>query len=148
MALAIFIAKANGFSIIQSSANQTVKVGEELSLSCTTDDDYKECTFVREEDVASCTYTYGKKSTLGDWEITAECDDEITPEFFHSDDLNKENRICGIRFASATKLDGSSWTCFMEGCKSGITSSCNSDEGDEDKQDDAIMYTEVCYTVD
>ena len=143
MALAIFIAKANGFSIINSSPNQTVKVGEELSLSCTSDEDYKECIFVREEDLASCTYTYGKKGTSSDWEINEECDDEFAPEFFGSDDLNTENRICGIRFASATKLDGSSWTCFMEACKSGITSSCNSDGGNGDIQN-AIMYTEVC----
>ena len=136
--LAIYCSNTRGFEIDKHSPDQVLNEGQNIALFCQIGGfavdpayhDWKKCRWSRDSDGATCLYTY--KKTDNGWVDEEFCDPLLEDsEFFGSDDLNKENRICGINVPSADQLDNGNWTCKIEQCQLVIHGGCGATAGNE-----------------
>ena len=97
--LGIELTTASNFVLVKTSANQTVDIGADLELFCTTSDYFGFCTFSHSNH--KCEFQWKKEL----WGFThSKCDENPFGQpaaLIHPDDLYK-NRTCGIKLTNVT----------------------------------------------
>ena len=60
--------------------------------------------------------------------------------FFGSTDIQKDNKVCGMRFEEANEDDIAEWTCEVQQCDT----TCKTENG-EGETASALIHVEVTY---
>ena len=101
-----------------------VNLGQSFSLQCTVKEtnssaqqDWKICTWSRENDTDRCVFTYRWLAFDDKYEIQSDCQGAMNDsEFFGSEDIQVHNFVCGMEFEEANEDDIVGWTCDIEQC--------------------------------
>ena len=121
-----------------------VDLGQSFSLQCTVketnssaQDNWKMCTWSRENDLSQCVFTYRYRFTPTErYEIQKDCQGAINDtEFVGSEDIQEHNFVCGMKFEEASDDDIAGWTCDIEQC---AETGCKTSEGSGTKANATI----------
>ena len=103
-----------------------VDLGQNFSLQCTVKEpdpdaqnDWKICTWSRQNDTSQCVFTYKWLAFDDKFEIQEDCNDAmIDAAFVGSENIQEHNIVCGMKFEEANEDDIVGWTCDIEQCAS------------------------------
>ena len=126
-----------------------VLIGEPFSLQCTVKgkrfssekDDWKVCTWSRDNDDAGCIFTYQYNEDTDKYKVDEKCTGSMKDAVFSgSEDIQTKNVVCGMDFKEADEDDIAGWKCEVEQCND--STHCETVSGTKDDATIEIKVTD------